>query len=65
MAYIWQFGKGELPATEDGWQSLHIGTHSNHEADGLEVASYYYYRVAAITANGITEFFDPVVKLVV
>lgn len=32
---------GDPPATEDGWQSLHIGTHLNREVDGLEVASYY------------------------
>ncbi|MDR3653536.1 MAG: hypothetical protein P4L34_11290 [Paludibacter sp.] len=64
-SYIWQMVKGTLPADEKGWITLGYTTQANNEMDGLEVAAIYYFRVAAITPDGTTDFCSPVMKVVV
>jgi len=64
-SYIIQWSKDELPTTEGGWQVLATVTQSSYQHSGLVAGCYYYFRVAAVTPDGVTEFSAPVRKLVV
>jgi hypothetical protein len=64
-AYIWQYAKEIVPATESGWITAGTGTRSTFEVGGLTAASRYYFRMAAITPNVVTNYCSPVLKIVV
>jgi hypothetical protein len=64
-AYIWQFAKGSLPATEEGWTQAGHSTRAYYELPGLTVGSIYYFRFAAITPDGTTDYVPAVMKVVV
>lgn len=64
-AYIWQYVKDMLPAADSDWLSVTTTTLAHYEFSGLTVAATYYFRVAAVTPDGITDFCPPVAKLVV
>ena len=64
-AYIWQTAKDTLPETESQWVNLGTSTQSNFDISGLMVASKCYFRVAAITPDGTTDFCAPIMKVVV
>jgi len=55
-SYIWQIAKGTLPLTDDGWQDLTTTTRTTHKVEGLIPATVYYFRVAAVTPDGIQNF---------
>ena len=64
-AYIWQYAKDGLPETEDGWLTAGHTTQSYYQFTGLTVAAKYYFRMAAITPEGISDFTAPILKVVV
>ena len=64
-AYIWQYAKDALPTNESEWITVASTTQSYYELDGLTVAATYYFRVAAVTPSGTTDFCAPVSKIVV
>ena len=64
-AYIWQMAKGSLPADEAGWLVASHSTTATIELTGLAIATTYYFRVAAITASGVSDYTAPVMKIVV
>ena len=64
-AYHLQMAKGTLPLTEDGWILISVSTSANFELSGLDVMCIYYFRIAAITPEGITDYSEPVSKVVV
>ena len=64
-AYIIQWSKDALPSTESGWEVLATVTQTTYVLSNLVVGCYYYFRVAAVTPDGTTEFSEPVRKLVV
>jgi len=64
-SYIWQMAKGTLPADEAGWTTIGYTTQANNEVNGLDIATKYYFRVAAITPDGTTDFSASVLKVVV
>lgn len=64
-AYIWQSAKDNLPVAESDWVLVATGTRSYYEITGLTVGSKYYFRVAAVTPDGTTDFSAPVSKVVV
>jgi len=64
-AYQWQFAKDSLPAIESDWTNAGSSTRSSFDIVGLEVAAKYYFRFAAVTPNGITDFCSPILKVVV
>jgi hypothetical protein len=64
-AYIWQYAIDTLPATESDWLMAGTGTRSYYELTGLTVTAKYYFRVAAVTPEGTTDFSAPVLKVVV
>lgn len=64
-AYIWQYAKGELPTSDEGWINAGHSTQASFLLTGLEPGGHYYFRVAAITPEGITDFTAAVAKIVI
>ena len=64
-AYIWQYVKDNLPENESDWLMAGTGTRATFELSGLDIATKYYFRVAAITPDGTTDYSAPVLKIVV
>ncbi len=64
-AYLWQYAKDTLPENENQWIFSGTSTQSNFELSGLSIASKYYFRVAAVTPDGTSDFCAPVLKVVV
>ena len=65
VAYHFQMCKGAIPLTEDGWILCGVSTSANFELSGLDVMCIYYFRIAAITPDGLTDYSAPVAKMVV
>lgn len=63
-AYQWQYAKDAIPENEADWKDAAISTQSYYELTGLDVACKYYFRVAAITPTGKSDFTSPVMKVV-
>jgi len=63
-SYIWQMAKGSLPTSESGWINIGYSTQAEFEVDGLDVATIYYFRRAAVTPDGTTDFCAPVMKVI-
>jgi archaellum component FlaF (FlaF/FlaG flagellin family) len=64
-AYIWQYAKDTLPENDIGWIHITTSTRASYDVTVLTVTCKYYFRVAAVTPNGITDFSAPVMKIVV
>jgi hypothetical protein len=64
-AYHFQMCKGAIPLTEDGWVLCGVSTRAEFELSGLDVMCLYYFRIAAITPEGLTDYSAPVAKIVV
>jgi hypothetical protein len=63
-SYIWQYAQDTVPDTQSGWTDAGICTRSTFEISDLNVASKYYFRVAAVTPDGSQDFSAPVFKVV-
>ena len=63
--YIWQSAKDTLPTTESEWVTIGHSTQASYELTGLTVMSKYYFRVAAVTPEGTTDFSAPIEKIVI
>jgi len=63
-SYIWQYAKDTLPADDNGWTMAGFSTQASNELTGLAVATKYYFRMAAITNTGTTDFTAAVLKVV-
>ena len=63
-AYHFQMCKGAIPLTEDGWVLCGVSTRADFEVSGLDVMCIYYFRIAAITPEGLTDYSAPVAKVV-
>jgi len=63
-AYIWQQAKDNLPANDSGWTIAGHSTVAHFEITGLQQVSKYWFRVAAITPTGTTNYTAPVMKVV-
>lgn len=64
-AYIWQYAKDVEPANDSGWITAGTGTRASFEISGLITACRYYFRMAAVTPNTVTNFCTPVPKIVI
>ena len=64
-SYIWQSAKDVQPETDSGWILAGITTRSHFDISGLVVSAKYYFRVAAITPNGTSDFCPPVSRTVI
>jgi hypothetical protein len=63
-AYIWQYIKDALPDNDAAWITAATTTRASYELTGLNVTARYYFRVAAVTPDGTTDFSTPVMKVV-
>ena len=64
VTYFWQMYKGKLPDNDSDWVQIGITTQTSFEISNLEIATKYYFRVAAVTPDGIQDFCAPVMKVV-
>jgi hypothetical protein len=64
-SYIWQIGKDVLPTDESGWSIIGQSTRAYYDLTGLTVGAKYYFRVAAVTPDGTTDFTAAVLKIVI
>ncbi len=64
VTYVWQMYKGKLPDNDSDWVQIGITTQTSFEISNLEIATKYYFRVAAVTPDGIQDFCAPVMKVV-
>ena len=59
-SYQWKYSKGSLPTTDAGWVTLGISTRASFVVSDLEVGVIYYFIMAGITPEGVTDFCEPV-----
>ena len=64
-AYIWQTAMHALPLRENDWTTDAITTRSLHEVKGLTAGANYYFRVAAVTPEGTTNFTVPIMRIAI
>ena len=64
-SYVWQYSRDLLPESDADWSNHHYSTKSSTEISGLVVGSKYWFRSAAISTEGLVEFTDPVMLIVV
>lgn len=64
-SYTWQMAKDALPEVESGWTTIGQSTGANYETVHLTVGGRYFFRVAAVTTVGMTDYTAPVMKIVV
>ena len=62
-AYIWQMATTANPAEGD-WVTISTTTSATYTHEGLVPGSYCEFRVAAVTPEGISDYCDPVRKLI-
>ena len=62
-SYVWQYSIGDVPATEGAWINLGVSTQATYEADGLTSGVRYWFRVAAVTAEGTGAFSSVVSRI--
>lgn len=64
-AYIWQMAKDTQPLTDAGWSVTATTTRTTHEVSGLNPSTRCYFRVAAVTPDGTSDFTSAVMKVVI
>jgi len=64
VTYVWQMYKGKLPDNDSDWVQIGITTQTSFEISHLDIANIYYFRVAAVTPDGLQDFCAPVMKVV-
>lgn len=62
-SYIWQNCQGDAPAAENGWSVSGVSTQATFEAEGLTSGMKYWFRVAAVTAEGTGAFSPAISKI--
>jgi hypothetical protein len=63
-AYVWQYCINLLPETEDGWTHASVSGKASVELTGLTSVTKYWFRVAAVMADGPAPYCDPVMMVV-
>ena len=61
---IWQYVKGGIPENEADWLVAGYSTSAHFDMTGLDDFTKYYFRYAAITTQGTTDFCEPVAKVI-
>ena len=64
VAYIWQYAKDAIPENEADWIIAGYSTTAHFEMADLNDLTKYYFRCAAITTQGTTDFCVPVSKVI-
>jgi hypothetical protein len=63
-SYVWQYYIGAEAPTEDKWLFAGSTTKASFEINGLNSADKAWFRVAAVTKDGMGPFTDPIMKIV-
>ena len=63
-SYIWQYAKDSIPTDESGWIGGGITTQASTELTGLTVGARYYFRVAVVTPDGISDYSGIITKII-
>jgi len=63
-SYIWQSAEGAIPTDEKDWNSAGHSTQAFITIPGFKPGVKYYFRFAAVTPNGVTDFIGPIFKIV-
>jgi hypothetical protein len=64
-AYIWRYRLATVNGVESPWIYLTTTTQTSYEVAGLVPGIEYEFQVAGVTPEGVTEYCQPVRKLVV
>lgn len=63
-SYIWQMAIGAIPTNPNDWVTIGNTTQATFEHGPMEIATIVYFRVAAVTNMGTTDYTSPVRKVV-
>ena len=63
-SYIWQYCINTLPENESGWTFAAATSKASTEIDNLIPVSKYWFRVAAVTPQGVTAYNDPIMHII-
>jgi hypothetical protein len=63
-SYAWQSCTGALPNNDQSWTFVGFSTQARYVIKGLASGTKYWFRVAAITSNGLGPWSDPIMKVV-
>jgi len=63
-SYIWQYCINTLPENESGWTFAAATSKASTEIDNLTPVSKYWFRVAAVTPQGVTAYNDPIMHII-
>lgn len=65
QSYVWQYCIGSLPANGNGaWTFAGASTRGKFTIDNLESGSKCWFRVAAVTTEGMSPWTDPIMKVI-
>ena len=64
-AYYLEIAIGEIPTTATGWKLAGSSTSARMTISGLTVGSKCFFRMNALTPLGLTDFCDPVSKIII
>lgn len=62
-SYLWQNCQGDAPAAESAWSVTGVSTQTTFEVEGLISGLKYWFRVAAVTAEGTSAFSPAISKI--
>ena len=63
-SYIWQYCINTLPENDSGWTFAEATSKASTEIDNLTPVSKYWFRVAAVTSQGVTAYNDPIMHII-
>ena len=64
VAYNFIYAKDAIPTTAAGWSKVYTSTRAYYDFVGLTAGAYYYFCMATISSKGISDYTDPIRKLV-
>jgi hypothetical protein len=63
-SYVWEYYVGAEAPTEDKWLFAGSTAQASYEMNGLNSGDKVWFRVAAVTRDGMQPFTDPIMKVV-
>jgi hypothetical protein len=63
-SYIWQMATGAIPTNPNDWATVGNTTQATLDHGPIEIATIAFFRVAAVTKMGTTDYTSPVMKVV-
>lgn len=63
-SYLWQYCTNEIPSDDSGWTFAGASTQASYEINRLALTTRYWFRVAAVTSTGTTDYCSPISKII-